>query len=136
METIKVTKKCFHLWLVLISYFRDNINKFDTNQRKDFYDLYYICWIFPKDEKVILHVTNSFLVLNNLRTTIDSKEYYWELSEKEQDFDDGLKWAWMYNIVIKDLLRKESKSLRDYFYDKYSEEEIDWKLNWNDELFD
>jgi len=134
-EKLKVPQSCFHIWLVLIKYLREKQNQMTLSLGTEFYDLYYQCWVFHKTEEEILSLTKQFIKNYVLESKLKSKEYYWELSEKEKNFSDGLKWVWMYN-EIKEMVSKDSDKIKKYIKIKYSKEEIDWSLEWNDELFD
>jgi hypothetical protein len=138
MSKLVVTQKCFHIWLILIKIFQERFrtNLFNINNKKDsFYDLFFRCWVLMKSEDEILEETNYFIQKNKI--DLKPKEYYWEYMDNgEFCKNDQERWIWMYNSVVKEMLAKESKDTQDYFNLHYSPEEIEFQLNWNDELFD
>jgi hypothetical protein len=132
---IKVPQNCFHKWYILIRYYQD-IQKSTISLGREFYSLYYDCWLFEKSDTDILDLTIYFLRNNELEHILTTKNFYWELANKEKNWPDGEKWIWMYNS-IQEMLSKESKEIRNFFKKEYAKEEIEYKLwDWNDELFD
>jgi hypothetical protein len=136
MKNLKVSQSCFHTWLILIKYFIDCQKSFRNFPKKEFYETYFECWVFDKSEEEIKNLTNNFLKEFNLFLILQTKNYYWEYSEEEQNWPDSKKWIWMYNTIRNIMLTKESNDIKNYFKFKYCPEEIDFRTNWNDELFD
>jgi hypothetical protein len=111
---------------------KQNIN--NPECKLNFYKVYYDCWVFAKTEEERLSLTERFIRVNNLKTELNSKEYYWEHSNLV-DAKDAEKFVWMYNF-IESLLNKESKVIKKYIRNRYTKEDIEWNLEWNDELPD
>jgi hypothetical protein len=120
----------------LIKYFQQRQTSKERFPELDFYKLFFNCWVFNKTEEEILDLTNEFVTKYKLEQTLRLKDYFWLFSEDEQKYNDGMRWAWMYNTIIKEMLPKEKKEIKDFINSNFSKEEIEFHLEWNDELFD
>jgi hypothetical protein len=135
MNKLRVPQGCFHKWLILIKFFQDIHNWNNFCEKKEFYELYFKCWVLENPEGEINKLTLKFLEDTDLKIILSTKEFYWEYSEKEQNWNDSEKWIWMYN-TIQQMLSKEKDDLKRYFKLNYSQEEMQWQSEWPDELPD
>jgi hypothetical protein len=136
MRELKVSQKNFHTWLVMIKLFQSKQTSKWQYPALDFYKLFFNCWIYDKTEEEIQKLTEEFITNYKLKETLKLKNYFWELSENEQNFSDGMKWAWMYTTIVKEMLPKETKEIKDFINFNFSKEEVEFHLEWSDELFD
>jgi hypothetical protein len=135
MKNLKVPQSCFHKWLIIIKFFLvSKLRNYFTNSI-DFYKIYYECWVKDKSEDEINKLTLEFFNSDKLKFILESKEFFWELSENEQNWSDSEKWVWMYNS-IQQMLSTEKEDIRKYFRMNYSEEELLWQSEWPDEFPD
>jgi hypothetical protein len=133
---IKVTRKCFHVWVVLIRTIEEQWKFMTFDYRRSFLMLYSKCFILPQSEEDILEFTNKFIKENDLKSLLLSKEYYWEYAEKEQEYDDAMKWAYLYKFYSK-LLEKADDDTKTIINAAFSPAEIEWQMQGGDlELLD
>jgi hypothetical protein len=128
---IKVTRKCFHIWLVLMRAMQERWNLATSAERRSFLMLYSKCFILPQDEESILKFTNHFILENDLKEFLATKEWYWDLAEKEQEYDDAQKWAYLYGFYEK-LLKKVDEDTKTLLKSNFSPAEIEWQMQGGD----